>query len=418
MKHFWLLLIVAAVLGTTAAWALNQSRFGARTSRFDKIVYGTDINADNVMEVVRSDDLKSGAVVEMLTPETHDFGMMAWGEKGSYTFKIKNAGSDPLELKVGESTCKCTVGSLDQSELAPGEETEVKVEWTVKSKDKKFSQRAQIITNDPTRVAIDLNINGVVSREIEFDSNEISVGDIAAGDAFTWENKVFSYYENGIEFSKANLASKQVTELADIQVEPFEPSDADGNFSTAKQAFKIKVKVKPGLRQGALSTRIFFNFHRKDENGNLVTDDDGNAASFYTEATVLGRIVGALAMVGGSQLQLMESGGYLFTFGRLKADDPMIGKAFVKLKGSEKDRTKLTIGEIKPAGVLRAKLGDPVGRGNTALYPIEIEVVPGDEPVDLTGKSNGEYGTIWVNSDNPKVPKMLIAVKFAVEAKP
>jgi hypothetical protein len=52
------------------------------------------------------------------------------------------------------------------------------------------------------------------------------------------------------------------------------------------------------------------------------------------------------------------------------------------------------------------------------LYPLQLEIIPGDKPIDLTGKAEGDYGKLWIESDNPKVPKMLIVVKFAIDAKP
>ena len=49
------------------------------------------------------------------------------------------------------------------------------------------------------------------------------------------------------------------------------------------------------------------------------------------------------------------------------------------------------------------------------LYPLEIEVVPGDESMARLGKNQDDFGNVWIESDNPKVTKMRIAVKFAVD---
>ena len=51
------------------------------------------------------------------------------------------------------------------------------------------------------------------------------------------------------------------------------------------------------------------------------------------------------------------------------------------------------------------------------LYPLEIELVPGDEPVERLGNNKDDYGTIWIESDNPKVSKMRVALKFAIEGR-
>lgn len=85
------------------------------------------------------------------------------------------------------------------------------------------------------------------------------------------------------------------------------------------------------------------------------------------------------------------------------------------LKGSERDNTTLRVGAISPEGVLKARLGEPKSRGTMTLYTLEIEVVPGDQPIARLGKNKDDYGNVWIESDNPKVTKMRIAVKFAVD---
>jgi hypothetical protein len=51
------------------------------------------------------------------------------------------------------------------------------------------------------------------------------------------------------------------------------------------------------------------------------------------------------------------------------------------------------------------------------LYPLEIELVRSEEPVERLGNSKDDYGSIWIESDNPKVTKMRIALKFAIEGR-
>ena len=62
-------------------------------------------------------------------------------------------------------------------------------------------------------------------------------------------------------------------------------------------------------------------------------------------------------------------------------------------------------------------MGEPKGRGSMTLYPLEIELIPGDETVERLGKNKDDYGTVWIESDNPKVTKMRVALKFAIEGR-
>ena len=49
------------------------------------------------------------------------------------------------------------------------------------------------------------------------------------------------------------------------------------------------------------------------------------------------------------------------------------------------------------------------------LYPLELELIPGEELIERLGNDNEDYGSVWIESDNPKVTKMRVALKFAIE---
>src|SRR5262245_23470653 len=52
---------------------------------------------------------------------TYNFGTMQQGRQKSHTFVFKNLGASPLTLHVGKPTCKCTVGSVTDKPIPPGE---------------------------------------------------------------------------------------------------------------------------------------------------------------------------------------------------------------------------------------------------------------------------------------------------------
>ncbi|MEC7680079.1 MAG: hypothetical protein VX694_12480, partial [Planctomycetota bacterium] len=138
--------------------------------------------------------------------------------------------------------------------------------------------------------------------------------------------------------------------------------------------------------------------------------------SEFISAPTKGAIVGPLGMILTSRLSGQQGGGYVYDFGKVDKGDSLIGKAFVVLKGSERDRTELRIGETIPEGTVIARLGEPKGQGSVKLYPIEIELVPGAEPVERSGRNSADFGSVWIESDNPKVTKMRIGLKFSIEA--
>ena len=176
----------------------------------------------------------------------------------------------------------------------------------------------------------------------------------------------------------------------------------------------VTARIQPGLRQGAVSQNLRMTLNRLDDSGNIIPSEDGQFE--FVSAPTKGAIVGPLGMILTSRLSGQEGGGYVYDFGKLKKGDSLIGKAFVVLKGSERERTQLKIGEIIPEGTVIARLGEPKGQGSMKLYPLEIELVPGKEPVERSGRNSGDFGSVWIESDNPKVTKMRIGLKFAIDA--
>lgn len=51
--------------------------------------------------------------------ETHDFGKVPQGKPVSYTFKFTNIGEEPLIITAVESTCGCTVPSVEPKQGTP-----------------------------------------------------------------------------------------------------------------------------------------------------------------------------------------------------------------------------------------------------------------------------------------------------------
>lgn len=415
MKKFWFCLLLAVLLGTATAWAINYKRYGHRVARFGPFTVNSEV--EKVL-AARSQQIPDGlARVEILGDPSHDFGMMAPNAEGEHVFVIKNIGEEDLTLRLGATTCKCTLGELDADRLKPGAETEIKLSWTVKSGETEFSQSAQVITNDPENVVINLAIVGKVITDAEVVPETWSFGDVATGEPFEVSGTIYSFLPNDIRPTKMSFSSDEMTALSEFEVEPFVPSrEADGIRSAARQGFRVTAKVKPGMRQGAVSQSFLFGFERLDENGEVIPPEDGEPGdSQYIIVSTKGQIVGPLGMISTSKLKGSQGGGYVYDFGRLGKDDSHEANAFVVFKGSERDKTKLSIGQIVPEGVIRATLGEPKGRGSVLLYPLRIELIRGDQMIERLGSDKDDYGSVWIESDNPKVTRMRIALEFAID---
>ncbi|MEO6884337.1 MAG: DUF1573 domain-containing protein [Bacteroidia bacterium] len=59
----------------------------------------------------------------------HDFGTIDQNGNGTYEFKFKNTGKEPLIIKEAHGSCGCTVPSWPKDPIAPGKESVIKVTY-------------------------------------------------------------------------------------------------------------------------------------------------------------------------------------------------------------------------------------------------------------------------------------------------
>jgi hypothetical protein len=415
---FFASLVFALVAGTAVAFAVNHQVFGYRDASFGPMTLDGKVNATNAVATLDLKVPKGKARAEVPGGMKHNFGLMSPDEDGEHTFVIKNVGEEPLTLELGATTCKCTLGELDKSTLKPGEQTEIKLSWHVQTNANEFGQSAEVRTNDPTQPALRFEIEGNVVREMEMLPSSFAFGEVAAGESVVLESKIFNFMKYDIQPAQSKFTDDQLNALATIEVEPYQPTEEDdGPRSTARQAFNVKVTIAPGMKQGPVSQNFNFGFERVDESGIVVKPEGDKSSVAYFSAEITGRFVGALSMIPGAKLSGIPGGGYAYEFGRITEGSSLKAKTLVVLKGSERDHTTLRIGKITPEGAIKAKLEKSADRGSTVLYTLELELVPGDKPIELMGLSGDDYGKVWIESDNPKVAPLQLMVKFALPGK-
>ncbi|TWU18534.1 DUF1573 domain-containing protein [Allorhodopirellula heiligendammensis] len=421
--------LIFAAIGVAVALTINERRYGHYEPAFGPISYRGDIDASNAMATLEKEWSKKLPKVELPDGHTFDFGVMRPDEKGEHVFVVKNVGDESLVLKVGASTCKCTVGELGDESLEPGEQTEVTMSWTVLTSENTFGQSAELRTNDPNNIAIRFEIKGTVVRDVKLFPEEVLLGDVAAGEDIPFDVNVFSFMDAPMDAGEIKIIDDPINELTDFEVTPFEPSEQDGINATASQGFHVHGTIHPGLKQGPITSSVMLTLQAQssdeasaDDNENAeATESQGEGESSVGKRAVYipvsGRIVGALSMLPNSRLKGVSGGGYVFDFGILGKDDPLTAKAFVRLKGAEHADAKLSIGEIKPAENVEAKLGEPIRQGNMTLFPLELELKPGTVAIDRLGMNKGDYGSVMIESDDPLVPALKLILKFALPAR-
>ncbi len=183
--------------------------------------------------------------VQVTGGTTYDFGTMQQGGEKSHSFTFKNIGDAPMELKVAGSSCRCTIGTLADSMLEPGEETGVTLTWKATGVIDQFSQTATIVTNDPHHRNVLLTVKGIVSRTILIEPNTINLGDVPVGQGVHRTAYVFGYGETPMEVTSVTWGDERTTNMVDIQVTPIEVDVKQfPHHERAKGAAKIDLTIK------------------------------------------------------------------------------------------------------------------------------------------------------------------------------
>lgn len=95
------------------------------------------------------------------TDETHDFGTIEYAGNGTYEFKFKNTGKEPLIISDAKGSCGCTVPTYPKNvPIKPGEMQVIKVTYDTKRAGN-FTKTVTVTSNAKTPTKV-LTIKGKV----------------------------------------------------------------------------------------------------------------------------------------------------------------------------------------------------------------------------------------------------------------
>lgn len=111
--------------------------------------------------------------------DVHDYGTIKQGANGSYEFKFKNNGKEPLIISNAQGSCGCTVPSWPKEPILPGQGNVIKVTYDTKRVGP-FTKTVTLTSNAKTPSKV-ITIKGVVQ---ELPQEETFPGKKAEGGPF------------------------------------------------------------------------------------------------------------------------------------------------------------------------------------------------------------------------------------------
>jgi hypothetical protein len=317
-----------------------------------------------------------------------DFGNMDPGTSGFHEFEVRNEGSAPLELELLETSCKCTVGSVDGKPIPPGGSTKVRMEWNTGNKVSNYSQWAQVATNDSENATLTFKIRGTVRQVIRFEPEEVVFGQFLPTDAV--EREVLIYSDKLKDFRLPEVTASQADFVAEVT-----PASAEKLASLgAVQGYVVRVKTPTDLLQGE-----FLEYLKVE-----VQNDPEEPAHETYEIPLKGRVMGRLSVVGAAVdgLGRIELGVKRYGEG---------GKVRLKVKVRDND-PDLTVRDLKvKPEFLKVQLVPLPNAAVAGLYDLIVELPRETEPCSHRGDN---MGTIHFDFDHPRIPKLDLLVDFSV----
>lgn len=112
-----------------------------------------------------SEEEMANAPVLALDKEIHDYGKLKQAETVLANFVISNAGKTNLNIRTVKTNCNCAVAKLESNEIAPGESTNLGIEFNSTGRRGNQYKSITIFSNDPKNSTKRLVIKAVVEAE-------------------------------------------------------------------------------------------------------------------------------------------------------------------------------------------------------------------------------------------------------------
>ncbi len=374
------------VLGVVAATAIYVLLVASRAGEPEGVKPATEERSPPPGPKPSPGGPAAKAVVEVAE---HDFGVMDPDSQGSHTFRIRNHGDGPLELKKGPTSCKCALAEVQPATVEPGETGQVRIAWTAVSEKLLFSQVATVLTNDPEQESLAFRIKGEVRPTLGAEPTEIVFSNLYPGEVRTQSLTLFSRVWEAFAVTRVEASRPQLTWT--IKPAPPEALAEVKGLSGYLLEVASPAEQSPGYFQETLTLHVSPAGEREPERRYTVVIA-GRRVSWLS---ISGK---AAPEVAGVKIGSVPSGeGHTQRLNLVVHD----GKRQARI-----DRV-----ETSP-GFLRA-VATPArpDRPWCNLYHLDIAVPAGAPLCSYLGVEPGE---VRVYADDPTLPVVKVPVSFAV----
>jgi len=338
---------------------------------------------------------KIGPKVTIVNGERHDFGTMDRNAHGTHDWIVRNDGDAPLTLATGAPSCSVCIKVFhtEKAELAPGEKTNVHIEWDVKTSDSEFEQSGPLETNDKNRKSVHLSLKGHVLDTVRADRTDVHFHDLSASETASSSVVIYGFRDAGIKVEKHAFDNPSFAKHVEVTFEPLTDEEV-AKEPRAKSGVRVKLQMQPGMSYG--------DFH---EQLSVTTNQSEDPIQLH----IIGNIASDVLVMGPNVMRDKQ----LVSLGAIPQSVGKKHTVFVLVKGPHKDETQLKIESVEPSTDFSATLGEPIRDSEKIVrYPVRIEVPAGARPVT---RMEGSYARIHIATTHPEVKELTIKVRYVVK---
>ncbi|MBM4091175.1 MAG: DUF1573 domain-containing protein [Planctomycetes bacterium] len=326
--------------------------------------------------------------------EEHDFGKADVGGSGEHAFAIKNAGSLPLRLSLGKTTCGCCTcvcqTTFPPEDVLPGNSVDVVLKWTSKHYVGSFRATSTILTNDPRRPEVRLAVTGRFTGPVGVVPARLVFSGVRVGHAASGEVRVFSYLDEPLEIVGADLPDAHVR----VAWHPLSAEQLRDD-PTAKAGYRVCIDLDAGMPAGT--------FHH------TIRLKTTSRTTPRIDIPVEGAITNDISVAGRGWNP--QTGAV--TIGSVQSRDGTQWSLLLVARGSHAKDARFQLVNVFP-DVLDVELAPTryVSETDCALCPLKIRIAPGS--IAATHLEPGQLGRITIQTSHPVLPQLDILVRFAI----
>jgi len=329
-------------------------------------------------------------------PETiFEFGSIEMGATRSHLFEVRNVGGSPLHVEVGETTCKCTVGDLEKSNVEPGGSTEIRLEWVAKTGPGPFRHGATIITNDPAQSHIQLSVEGkVIASTIMLSPSELIFGSLQVEDTRESEVILVSFVEERIKIGSHEILGEGFNSQIEVRFEPLDKEELPD--PDALSGIKILATYRAGATIGPVKGQLILSTNLK------------NAEKLNIPISSL--VLGDISIYGPG----WKANRGLLSMGKVRSTEGKTARLILAIRGDHAAGTEFKVASVDPPD-LKVTFGEPRQMKEQLLHvPLLIEVPAGTKPMVWMGEPASSDASIVLETTLPETTEIQLKVNFAV----